>query len=89
MTVFDGIESELTDALLKKISESDKQLSEEEITHLGFEELYKILDEKIQKPVYSEESVNVTINLHKNENGMYEISEEDMLTLDNAMFAIE
>jgi len=89
LVIFDGIESELTDALLNRISEMDEYPEDEEITIIGFEEMYKILAEKVENPLYGEDTVNVTINLHKNDKGMYEISEEDMLTLDNALFSIE
>lgn len=89
LTIFEGIEAELTDALLNRISEMDEYPNDDEITVIGFEEMYQILFDKVEAPVYSEEIVKVTINLHKNDKGMYEISEEDMLTLDNALFAIE
>lgn len=89
LTIFEGIEAELTDALLNRISEMDEYPNDDEITVIGFEEMYQILCDKVEAPVYSEEIVKVTINLHKNDKGMYEISEEDMLTLDNALFAIE
>ena len=71
------------------ISEMDKLPNDDEITKIGYEEMYKILSSKVEAPDYSDETVSVTINLHKNDKGMYEISEEDMLTLDNALFAIE
>ena len=89
LIIFDGIEAELTDAVLNRISEMDEYPDDDEINVIGFEEMYKILSEKVDAPVYSEETVSVSINLHKNDNGMYEISEEDMAVLDNAIFAIE
>ena len=89
LIIFDGIEAELTDAVLNRISEMDEYPDDDEINVIGFEEMYKILSEKVDAPVYSEETVSVSINLHKNDNGMYEISEEDMAVLDNAIFVIE
>ena len=87
--IFDGIESELTDAVLDRISKMDKHPDDTEINKIGYEEMYNILVAKVETPVYGDETVKVTIGLHKNDKGMYEISEEDMLTLDNALFAIE
>lgn len=89
LIIFDGIEAELTEAVLNHIAEMDKLPNDDEITKIGYEEMYKILSSKVEAPDYSDETVSVTINLHKNDKGMYEISEEDMLTLDNALFAIE
>ena len=75
--------------MINHISELDKYPDEEEINKIAFEEMYNVLSGKVEVPTYSEETVNVSINLHKNDKGMYEISEEDMLILDNALFAIE
>ena len=89
ITIFEDIETEVTDAVINHISELDKYPDEEEINKIAFEEMYNVLSGKVEVPTYSEETVNVSINLHKNDKGMYEISEEDMRILDNALFAIE
>lgn len=89
ITIFDNIETEVSDAVINRISEMDKYPDEEAINKIAFEEMYNILNGKVEVPTYSNETVEVSINLHKNDRGMYEISEEDMLTLDNALFAIK
>ena len=89
MTILNGIEEELIQVLLDRIEGLDELPDEDEIRVMGFEEMYKILSEKVDSPKYSEETIVVTINLHKNDEGMYAISEEDMLALDNALFAVE
>ena len=89
MTIFNDIEEELTEAVIEHISGMDEYPDDNEIKNISFQEMYDILSDKVEVPTYSEETVDVFINLHKNDNGMYEISEEDMLTLDNALFVIE
>ena len=48
--------------------------------------MYEMLAEDVKAPLYSEEMVTQTVGVHKDEDGMYFISEEDMLELDNALF---
>jgi len=87
MTIFEGIDVEVTEALLDKIAEMEEYPDDSEIIEMSFEEMYNVLTERMNNPVYGDEQVAVTINVHKNEEGMYAISEEDMLILDNALFA--
>ena len=56
---------------------------------MSFEAMYSLLSERVKEPTYSEEEVSITIDLHKNDEGMYAIDEDDMLTLDSALFAVE
>ena len=89
MIILDGIENELTEVLLERIGELEEFPEEDEIMLMSFEEMYKILSEKVDAPAYSEEQAVVTMHLQKNEEGMYAISEADMIALDNALFAVE
>ncbi len=86
ITIMKDIQDELQTALLKRIEKMDKYPSEKKIVKMGYEEMYNILSDRLENPTFSEDTVNVTINLHKNEEGKYAISEEDMYTLDSKMF---
>lgn len=85
LVIFDGIEDEVTEKLLDRIDDMEKHPSDKKITRMSFEIMYDILSEKLEAPEYGEE-VSITINIHKNEEGMYYISEEDMLALDGVLF---
>lgn len=85
LIIFDGSGDEVTEKLLDRIDDMEKHPSDEKIIKMSFEIMYDILSEKLEKPEYGEE-VSVTINLQKNEEGMYLISEEDMLALDSVLF---
>ena len=89
MTILNGIEEELTNALLERIETLDEFPSDDEIVHMSFEEMYTILSERVKTPEYSDEEQIITIHLHKNEEGMYAIDEADMLALDAALFVVE
>ena len=81
-------EETITKAVLNRIDDMKKYPGEKKITEITFEEIYNTLSEKIKDPKYSEDKVNVTVTIHKNEEGMYYISEEDMLNLDKVMFEL-
>lgn len=89
MTILVGIEEELTNALLTRIGELEEFPSDEEIIQMSFEEMFTIMSGRVDEPTYSDESSVVTVHLHKNEENMYEIDEEDMLALDSLLFAVE
>ena len=88
LKVFEGIEQDVTEKVLSRIEKMKKHPSDKQITKISFEVMYHILAEKIEEPEYGEEKT-VVIRLHKNEEGMYMISEEDMIALDSTLFAIE
>ena len=81
-------EDVITEAVIDRINGMDKYPGEKKITEITFEEIYNILSEKVNEPEYSEEKSTVTVSIHKNEKGMYYISEEDMLHLDKVMFEL-
>ena len=90
LEIFEDIdEEEITKAVIKRIEKMKKYPSDNKIIEITFEEMYEVLSEEIKNPVYSDEMVIQTVGVHKNDEGMYYISEEDMLNLDNALFALE
>lgn len=89
LTLFaDVTEKEVTKAVVNKIDGMKKYPGDEKVVEITFEVLYEIYADKIKSPEYSDEKVVQTVGVHKNEKGMYYISEEDMLKLDNAMFEL-
>lgn len=89
LTIFAEVsEAEITEVVVDRINDMKKYPSDKKIVEITFEELYKIYDEKIKEPAYADEKIIHTVSIHKNEKGMYYISEEDMLTLDKAMFEL-
>jgi len=88
LKIFEGIDEAVTDGVLSRIEKAKKHPTEKQITKISFEVMYDILSEKIKNPEYGEEKA-VVIRLHKNEKGMYMISEEDMIALDGALFVID
>lgn len=90
LKVSDKISEEIvTEAVLKRIEKMDKFPSDKKIVQITFEEIYKLLTKAVQDPEYEEKEVTETIGLHKNEKGMYYISEEDMLELDCVLFNLD
>ena len=89
LTIFAQVsENEVTEAVIARIDGMKKYPSDNKIVQITFEELYDIYAEKIKEPEYSDEMVVQTVGVHKNEEGMFYISEEDMLALDKAMFEL-
>ena len=87
LLLFDNIDEEaITEAVVERIEGMKKYPSDEKIVEITFEEMYEMLAEDVKAPVYSEEMVTQTVGVHKDEEGMYYILEEDMLALDNALF---
>ena len=82
-------EEEITEAVIDRIMDMKKYPSDEKITEIAFEEMYEILVEEIKEPTYSDEKIVQSVGVHKDEDGMYYISEEDMLALDNVFFDLE
>ena len=90
LLVFTNIsEEEITEAVIDRIMDMKKYPSDEKITEIAFEEMYEILVEEIKEPTYSDEKIVQSVGVHKDEDGMYYISEEDMLALDNVFFDLE
>jgi len=88
LTIFEDIDTEVTDALLERISELDEQPEDSEIIEMSFDEMHRILSKRLETPSYSEKQIAVTIHVHKNEENMYAISEDDMLKLDGILFTV-
>jgi len=88
LKVFEGIDQTVTDEVLSRIEKMKKHPTEKQITKISFEVMYDILAKKIDKAEYGDEKA-VVIRLHKNEKGMYMISEEDMIALDSTLFAVD
>ena len=89
LTLFAQVsEDEVTEAVIDRIDGMKKYPSDNKIVQITFEELYDIYAEKMKEPEYSDEMVVQTVGVHKNEEGMFYISEEDMLALDKAMFEL-
>ena len=90
LIVFDKISQEkITDAVIDRIEEMKKNPSDKKIVEITFEEIYEMLVEEMKDPDYSEDKVTQIVSVHKDEDGMYYISEEDMLNLDNALFGLK
>ena len=90
LMIFENItEEKVTDAVVERIDNMKKYPGEEKIVEITFEEMYTILSEEIKEPEYAEDMITQTVRVHKNEKGMYYISEEDMMNLDSALFHLE
>lgn len=88
LNIFDGIDEEVTEALIERINKLEEHPDDKAIIEMSFEEMHRILSERIENPVYSEDQVLVSLYVYKNDEGMYAISEDDMLMLDNVFFTI-
>jgi len=86
MCISDITEEDVTEVLLSRIDKMKKHPSDKKITELTFEIIYEMLVENVKEPTYDDQIITQTVTVHKNENGKYYISEEDMLTLDSALF---
>lgn len=87
LTIFDKVnEEEITEIVIDRIEDMEKYPSDKKIVEITFEEMYEMLSEEIKNPSYYDDMVAQTVSIHKNEEGMYYISEEDMMTLDNVLF---
>lgn len=83
--VFDGVEDELVENTKKEVRKSKDQLSEEEIDAIAYENLYEILSEKVEDPVYEKEQ-SLTVKIIKGADGVWMIPEEYLDEIDKALF---
>lgn len=94
LKAFDGAVEAITKKTEEYVAEITEQVlngeeepTEEEITAVIFEYLMEHLNSNLNTPQYSEK-VTVTVNVEKNDDGLYQITEKSMEELDTALIDI-
>lgn len=77
----DNLEEETAERMQEKVKGMGEIPGEDEIQQLARETLCEVLEEKVREPVYGEKST-VDVRVIKNQEGMWEISEEDLQKID-------
>lgn len=73
--------------MTEKVLNGEEEPTEEEITTVIFGYLMEHLNSNLNTPQYSEK-VTVTVNVEKNDDGLYQITEKSMEELDTALIDI-
>lgn len=85
MQIFSGANGELVKAMEEKVKASEKQISEDDMNKLAFEVLYDLLSERLREPEYGEKR-DVTVNVTKDSNGIWNVSMDDLKILEKNLF---
>lgn len=85
---YNELDTELEAVLMDIAATLEELPSDQEINELVYQEMLKLIQQKLESPSYGEEQ-NFTIHVEKGSDNIYSISEEDMIALDNAMYSEE
>ena len=81
----DGLETELTDAVMAQLSESGEIPDDDELNQMTMQTMYDLMQDRLEAPEYGE-AETVTIRVTADADNVYSIPEEDTTALDNALF---
>lgn len=87
MEIFSGMQDELVAKMQEKATKSDEQLSEDKINQLAIDLVHELLTEKLAKVTYGEPKT-ITVHVTKNSDGVWNITESDLQTVDTSLFTI-
>lgn len=85
LQLFSELENDLIEEMEKDLSGLEKQPTEEEINTIALENMHSLLTEKLSDPAYGE-AQTITVRVTKDEDGVWNISEEDLTAVDEALF---
>nr|WP_106788109.1 hypothetical protein [Massilistercora timonensis] len=80
-----GLETELTDAVMAQLTESGEIPDDDEINQMTMETMYDLMRDRLEAPEYGE-AETMTIRVTADSDNVYSIPEEDTTALDNALF---
>ena len=69
------------------VMEGEEMPSDEEIQDHIYQTYYEVLTEELEAGLTYGETENITVHIHKTEDGVYEIPDEDLRALDQAMIS--
>ena len=81
----DGLETELTDAVMAQLSESGEIPDDDELNQMTMQTMYDLMQDRLEAPEYGE-AESMTIRVTADSDNVYSIPEEDTTALDNALF---
>ena len=81
----DGLETELTDAVMAQLSESGEIPDDDELNQMTMQTMYDLMRDRLEAPEYGE-AESMTIRVTADSDNVYSIPEEDTTALDNALF---
>ena len=81
----DGLETELTDAVMAQLTESGEIPDDDELNQMTMETMYDLMQDRLEEPEYGE-AESMTIRVTADADNVYSIPEEDTTALDNALF---
>ncbi|MCI8560569.1 MAG: DUF5105 domain-containing protein [Dorea sp.] len=87
MEIFSGMQDELVAKMQEKATKSNEQLSEDKINQLAIDLVHELLTEKLAKVTYGEPKT-ITVHVTKNSDGVWNITESDLQTVDTSLFTI-
>lgn len=84
LSIFSDIDAELEEKLEEKVTAMGEDASEADINQLAVETMYEMLEEKVANPTYGEKDT-VTLHVSQDDNGVWNISQDDLEALDQAL----
>ena len=81
----DGLETELTDAVMAQLTESGEIPDDDELNQMTMQTMYDLMQDRLEAPEYGE-AESMTIRVTADSDKVYSIPEEDTTALDNALF---
>lgn len=81
----DGLETELTDAVMAQLTESGEIPDDDELNQMTMQTMYDLMQDRLEVPEYGE-AESMTIRVTADSDNVYSIPEEDTTALDNALF---
>lgn len=81
--MFDNLQEELL-SLLSTVDAS--AMTTEEITQYTFEKMYELMSSKVAAPEYGDPET-VTVHIQPDEDGIQTINEDDLMSIDSAMYS--
>ncbi len=84
LSIFSDISAELEEKLEEEVAKLGEDASEAEINELALETMYDMLQEKVENPAYGEKDT-VTIHISQDDEGVWNISQEDLEALDQTL----
>ena len=87
-TGWNELDAELETVLTDIASSMTGMPSDEEINEIVYEEMLKLVQQKLEDPSYGE-AQTFTVHVDKGSDNVYSINENDLIDLDYAMYAGE
>lgn len=82
---FEGVSEEVLESVQEKVFSGTEVPSEDDVNEMLFQAMYDMLSERMKEPVYGDEKV-ITVHVAKDKDGVFYIPDEDIDTIDEALF---